>query len=93
MPGSLQVKTKEETVPFTDGTYYQFTTAEIGPRHLGRSINVIAETNAGENTKATVTVCPMSYVYEVVSNNELFTTAQQNAMAAYYDYYLAAAAY
>ena len=72
----------------SDGRY-RFTTVKIGPRNLGKVYTITVTTDVGT---AKVKASPMSYVYAVL-NAASMTEAQQLAMAAYYNYYLAASAY
>ena len=78
---------KKKTI--NGATYYQYTRSNIGPKKLGTAYPFVVKTSAGT---ATVTASAMSYVYAVL-NSTAFTNAQQLAMAAYYNYYAAAAAY
>ena len=75
-------------VELEDGRYL-FPTRNIGPRNLGRVYTVTVKTDVGT---AKVKASAMSYVYAVL-NAETVTEAQQQAMAAYYQYYLAASTY
>ena len=66
--------------------YYLKKTEKIGPKNLGKLYTVEAKTNVGT---ATVEGSAMSYV-KAALNNDGFTEAKKQALAAYYYYYLAA---
>ncbi len=70
-------------------TYYQFSTAPIGARNLGTEYTIEVATDHG---KATVTASAMSYVRAALNSGSL-AEGKRLAMAAYYQYYVAADRY
>ncbi len=71
-------------------TYYQITTEKINAGNLGKEYTFTIETTIGT---ASLTASAMSYVEAVLKENSSFTSAKQYAMAAFYNYYLAAVTY
>ena len=89
----------DETITVTNATangtkviggevYYQYDTVPIGPRNLSKVYEVSLATPAGQ---ATIQASAMSYVYAVL-NSDSFSYDQKLTLAAYYNYYAAAAA-
>ncbi len=87
---SVTLRTEADSTEVIEGeTYYQFSSAPIGPLGLGESFDFTIQTGGGS---ATVTASAMSYVHAILYG-ETYTEAQKYAMAALYFYYTAAQAY
>lgn len=86
---TLNSRTRVNVFSEFDGVKHTYRTDPIGPRDLGTMEDVKVDTAEGE---VTVKVCPLSYAYVILSKVKE-SDAKKAAMVAYYNYYLAAAAY
>ena len=87
---SVTLRMEADSTEVIEGeTYYQFSSAPIGPFGLGESFDFTIQTSGGS---ATVTASAMSYVHAILYG-ETYTEAQKYAMAALYFYYAAALSY
>ena len=71
-------------------TYFQFATEKITALNLGREYKFTIETTSGT---AAVTASAMSYADAVLKEGSAFASEKQYAMAAFYNYYMAAVTY
>lgn len=78
------------TKTIDEETYYLIQSDKFGPKLLGTDQNIIVETSAGETT---VSVSAMAYVNKGLSAESTMTPAQKTALAAFYNYFVAAYAY